>query len=1035
MHRLWSVLFLLSLAGSLLQANSIPGDNSPRLLFAPDRVKVQLTAEAIKMTNLPQELYARTSNFSIPELDKILTCLKASGVIRAHRKVTDSAWEQKTGFDRWFLVEIPGGTDIKAAINLFKSCCLIEQAEPEYLGYIKLVPDDTYYPNNWGHNNTMQLNQYNTATGLHDGPLVGLTGFDSNAQAAWDLPQGLGSSSIIIAIIDNGFDLSHPDLLYVTGYDFGCNDSNPGYQYNFFHGTAVAGIAAAKGNNGFGVAGIAGGCSIMPLKVTDWWGYMYLGYMANAVTYAVDHGADVISISLGWDISPGYSAGTDAAFNYAYQHGVPVFAAAGNDFNSNMCYPANHSDVIAVGAASPTGELKNPTSADGEPWGSSWGSNVQDAAGATDIIGPTILPTTDIMGPVGYDSGNYCMYFNGTSCATPYVAGVAALLKSRNPTLTPAQVRTALTSTAINMYWTGWDQWTGYGFVNAFAALGSVAGGIPYCHITSPSTNSGFDIGSTIIVNASAYDFDGSINRVEFYLDSSSTPAYTDYYYPYIWSWNTTGYSVNLHNIKARAFDNSGLSTYHAVAINLLNPATDDFESSFLTTLPWVQSGNADWTIQSDEAFSGTKAAKSGVLPSSPYTSTMAFSVYITSEGTFSFFRKIVSESGTDSLCFYIDNVLKAYWTGWDYWFGYTGTVTTGVHEFKWTFSSGGTSPHFGCAYLDHIILPSYTASTQPNIQWSPSSITESLPQNNIYYAFQYLYISNWNSPPTTFTAHLPYVATTVLDETFATTTLPTGWTRQIISGTANWQFGTGGYQGSHPSAAYDGQYNAKLVNPTTTAMTARLISPVIDLSDAVSATLSFWHTQEAWPTHGQDALGVYYRTSSTGSWILLESYTYSIANWTREVINLPNLSSTYYICFGGGVQYGYGVCLDKVMVTKQSGNATPWVRIEGSNFVTATIGPMSIYMYHVEFSSMIVSSGTYTSYITLTSNSYNNSTVIIPITFNVYDPAPPSAPTNLTIFKRHRMTRYCFPGQAPPDFQPGMMFTKPTSPIFLMEY
>ena len=111
----------------------------------------------------------------------------------------------------------------------------------------------------------------------------------------------------------------------------------------------------------------------------------------------------------------------------------------------------------------------NGYTCDGERWwGSNYGVTTQDAAGAVDLIAPTILPTTDIQGSAGYDSGDYSGFFNGTSCATPYAAGVAALVKSANPSYTPAQIREAIVTGADDVVnvesGAGWDRWPLYWF-------------------------------------------------------------------------------------------------------------------------------------------------------------------------------------------------------------------------------------------------------------------------------------------------------------------------------------------------------------------------------------------------------------------------------------------------------------------------------------------------------------------------------------------------------------------------------------------
>jgi subtilisin family serine protease len=119
----------------------------------------------------------------------------------------------------------------------------------------------------------------------------------------------------------------------------------------------------------------------------------------------------------------------------------------------------------------------NGYTCDGERWwGSNYGTTVAGGAGAVDVIAPTILPTTDRLGAAGYDPSDYSKWFNGTSCATPYAAGVCALIKSKNPTWTPSQVRTQLLTTAQDVTsvesGTGWDRYAGYGMVDAAAAVG-----------------------------------------------------------------------------------------------------------------------------------------------------------------------------------------------------------------------------------------------------------------------------------------------------------------------------------------------------------------------------------------------------------------------------------------------------------------------------------------------------------------------------------------------------------------------------------
>lgn len=711
MKKIVFIAMALFIVSGFLVADALPGAKWDKPLFASDLIKIKLSPDAIQRTSLPQGLYAETTSFGINELDQLFSRHNGSRIIRAHRRVDDAVWEARTGFDRWFIIRLEGGPDIMATIEAFKANRYIEDAIPEYYAYTTAVPNDTYYANHWGHNNTAQLPVYQS--GSHSGPGVGTIGFDSDAQLAWDQSQGYGSASIIIAIIDSGVDTAHSDLRLVAGYDYGDGDSNPmDDSSNKGHGTACAGVAAARANNGFGVAGAAGGCSVMPLKVADSAGAMSFSSISNAITHAANNGAHIISLSLGAAVTEGYDSATDAALEYAYTAGVTIFAATANDNTSTIAYPANHNKVISVGAASPTGERKSTTSSDGEYWwGSNYGSTTQDAKEAVDIMGPTILPTTDISGSAGYSSTDYYMWFNGTSCATPYVAGVAALVKSKDPSLTPAQLRTALVSSTTDMTidgGVGWDRFTGYGMVNADAALNTLTPGLPTCLITSPAMGSVHDLGALIDIAVSASDSDGYITKVEFYIDGAVTPDYTDYSAPYAWTWDTAGASGGSHSIKAVATDNALNTAQHQISVTLNIPADEGFETGNFSAFDWVNASASPWTVQSAIKFSGSYAARSGAIGHNA-SSSLSLSLEVSAAGNITFYRKVSSESGFDFLRFYIDEVEQESWSGEANWAFQSYAVAAGSRTFRWTYSKDGSVvAGSDCAWLDHIVFPSY---------------------------------------------------------------------------------------------------------------------------------------------------------------------------------------------------------------------------------------------------------------------------------------------------------------------------------------
>jgi subtilisin family serine protease len=237
---------------------------------------------------------------------------------------------------------------------------------------------------------------------------------------AWDVTQG--SSKIVVAVVDTGVDSKHPDLrgALVPGWDFVNNDADPTDDHG--HGTAVAGVIAARSNNRAGGAGICWRCLIMPLKVLDAKGSGDDTLIAAGIVWAADHGAQVINLSLG---GPGSSVELTNAVAYANGKGAIVVAAAGNAGVTTQFFPAADPNVVSVAAT---------TVADQRYTWSNFGSWVRLAAPGCNIA--TIL---------GGGYGTFC----GTSSATPLVAGLVALELSAQPTATAGEVEQALARAAV----------------------------------------------------------------------------------------------------------------------------------------------------------------------------------------------------------------------------------------------------------------------------------------------------------------------------------------------------------------------------------------------------------------------------------------------------------------------------------------------------------------------------------------------------------------------------------------------------------
>jgi thermitase len=349
------------------------------------------------------------------------------------------------------LWRVPEGSEL-ALVEQLNADPSVEFAEPNYLYHAFGTPNDPEFSRQWAHT-------------LMQSPAV------------WDITTG--STSITIAIIDTGIDEGHPDLAskIVAGYDFVDGDADP-HDLNG-HGTHVAGIAAAVTDNGIGVAGMDWQARIMPVRVLDDEGSGYGSHITEGIRWAYENGARVLNLSLGGSNS---SQAMQDAVNDAHAAGSLVVAAMGNcrTYDPPACpvanptsYPAACDNVVAVAATGP---------ADAYAPYSQYGLHCDIAAPGGDMgyyhdpdgIYST-MPTYPVYLTTHYSYYEDYDYLNGTSQATPYVAGLATLVWSVNSALTPDQVQDAIEGTADDLGAPGWDQDYGHGRVNALAAVQSVA--------------------------------------------------------------------------------------------------------------------------------------------------------------------------------------------------------------------------------------------------------------------------------------------------------------------------------------------------------------------------------------------------------------------------------------------------------------------------------------------------------------------------------------------------------------------------------
>ena len=337
------------------------------------------------------------------------------------------------------IIEVPPGKEKEMAHTYLKRP-EVEYAEPNYYRSIYAIPNDELYPFQWHF------------------PLI-------NLEEAWDISTGSG---VTVAVVDTGINPFGADgfgSLFKSRLLRGHNAilRIPGGIDFEGHGTHVAGTIGQETNNTTGVAGIAYEANILPVKALCVTGAGLDSWIIHGIRWATDHDADIINLSLGMHY---FSQALEDAIDYAYQQGVTVVAASGNDGTDLVDYPAAFENCIAVGAVRYDKIL-------------TYYSNYGDAL---DLVAPGGDRNEDQNGD-GFPDGVFQETFRflgmgwgyypyvGTSMASPHVAGVAALIKSLHPEYGPDEIRQVLQETAEDLGPPGWDETYGYGLVDANAAV------------------------------------------------------------------------------------------------------------------------------------------------------------------------------------------------------------------------------------------------------------------------------------------------------------------------------------------------------------------------------------------------------------------------------------------------------------------------------------------------------------------------------------------------------------------------------------
>ena len=355
---------------------------------------------------------------------------KASNMAALHRKKGRHVAKRFPAFKNLEIVNLPAGQDVRATVREYIDSGLVEAAEPDFLYHIAAAPNEQTYADG-------KLWHLNGAMGSIEAP------------AGWDTRHD--ASGVVVAVLDTGVMMTHEDLaanLWTNTKEIPGNaidDDGNGYIDDVHginsitgkgdptdddrHGTHVAGIIGAVGNNGKGVSGVAWNVQLMPLKFISSSGDGSNGDAVECINYAIQNGADIINASFG---SPSASSTLQIALTAARAAGIIIVAAAGNETVNNdvtPSYPANYAldNIISVAATGATDQLE---------FYSNFGATTVDLAAP----GAQILSTGNL-------TNNEYSPLSGTSMAAPIVSGVVALLKAQFPNDSPAQIRERLLAT------------------------------------------------------------------------------------------------------------------------------------------------------------------------------------------------------------------------------------------------------------------------------------------------------------------------------------------------------------------------------------------------------------------------------------------------------------------------------------------------------------------------------------------------------------------------------------------------------------
>lgn len=563
-----------------------------------------------------------------------------------------------------------------------------------------------------------------------------------NSDDVW--AQGYYGAGVTVAVLDTGINYNHQDLndhLWTSpdypnhGYDFANNDDNPMDDHG--HGTHCAGTVAGDGTAG-SQTGMAPEASIMAVKILTSDGGGSESFTWDGIQFAIDNGADVLSMSIGWlhAWSPTRETWREAMSN-CLAAGVVAAVAAGNEGNQQSSYPipdnvrtpgdcpppwlnpdqtleGGITATITVGATNSSDGIADFSGRGPVDWSNVAGYNDYAYQPGIGLIRPDISsPGDGIKSLAHYSNTGYESGWSGTSMATPGVAGVIALMLSKNYELTPSEIDQIIEENAA-IPQSPKNNTFGSGRIDALEAINT---------ITAPETppliaknpNPANEATNVIVSSNLVWANGGGAANYNVYFGTDNPPSNV------LDGINTTSTSVDIAELeynttyywKIDSFNDFGNIEGDIWSFSTISPADEDFETGDFSSFGWEFAGNGDWTIQASDAFSGTYRARSGVIGNDS-TSDLNISMLTTIDGDISFARKSSCEnvSGStgayyDYLQFLIDGVEQDKWAGETPWGIVSYSVPAGEHTFTWKFyKDGAVTGGDDAVYLDFITFP-----------------------------------------------------------------------------------------------------------------------------------------------------------------------------------------------------------------------------------------------------------------------------------------------------------------------------------------